>query len=107
MAGKNQHVVPHNGKWAVRVEGSKRVSSVYDTKQEAIDAARSIARIQAGKIVVHGRSGQIFQKSDAQSRVREDKIREVVRAGGLDGTRLLTKKPTKKSNANSRYMPKH
>ncbi|MBL2340697.1 DUF2188 domain-containing protein, partial [Klebsiella pneumoniae] len=25
--GKNQHVVPHNGEWAVRGEGNERVTS--------------------------------------------------------------------------------
>src|SRR5918912_804459 len=97
MAGKNQHVVPHNGKWAVRVEGGKRLTSVYDTKQEAIDAARTIARDQSGKLVVHGRSGQVFQRSDARGLVSEDRIRKVVRAGGPDGKRLLAKNLTKKS----------
>ncbi|MGE6767875.1 DUF2188 domain-containing protein [Serratia sp. NPDC071084] len=26
MMGKNQHVVPHNGEWAVRGEGNDRVT---------------------------------------------------------------------------------
>ena len=32
MTGKNQHVVPHEGKWAVKGEGSKRATSVHDTQ---------------------------------------------------------------------------
>ncbi|HII2327449.1 TPA: DUF2188 domain-containing protein, partial [Escherichia coli] len=27
--GKNQHVVPHNGEWAVRGEGNERVTSTH------------------------------------------------------------------------------
>ncbi|MCP6462349.1 DUF2188 domain-containing protein, partial [Klebsiella pneumoniae] len=33
--GKNQHVVPHNGEWAVRGEGNERVTSTHRTQQEA------------------------------------------------------------------------
>ncbi len=35
--GKNQHVVPHNGEWAVRGEGNERVTSTHRTQQEAIE----------------------------------------------------------------------
>lgn len=40
MAGKNQHVVPHQDGWAVKGAGNKRATSVHDTQQQAIDAAR-------------------------------------------------------------------
>ncbi|WP_143808518.1 DUF2188 domain-containing protein, partial [Pantoea rodasii] len=42
--GKNQHVVPHNGEWAVKGEGNVKATSVHDTQKQAIDAARAIAR---------------------------------------------------------------
>ena len=57
--GKNQHVVPHDGDWAVRGEGNERVTSVYDTQKEAIDAAREIARNQQSELLIHGRDGRI------------------------------------------------
>lgn len=50
--GKNQHVVPHNGEWAVRGEGNERVTSTHRTQQEAIDAARSIAQNQGSELVI-------------------------------------------------------
>jgi hypothetical protein len=59
MARRNQHVVPHNGGWAVRGEGNNRVTSTHGTQREAIDAAREIARNQRGELIVHGRDGQI------------------------------------------------
>ena len=60
MAKKgNQHVVPHNGEWAVRREGSERVTSVHRTQREAIDVGRSIARNQNGEVLIHGRDGRI------------------------------------------------
>lgn len=46
MAGKNQHVVPHQDGWAVKGAGNQRATSVHDTQQQAIDAARNIARNQ-------------------------------------------------------------
>ncbi|HAH3233747.1 TPA: DUF2188 domain-containing protein [Escherichia coli] len=60
--GKNQHVVPHNGEWAVRGEGNERVTSTHRTQQEAIDAARSIAQNQGSELVIHRPNGQIRDK---------------------------------------------
>ena len=33
--GKNQHVVPHSGQWAVRGAGNSRVTRVCSTQREA------------------------------------------------------------------------
>lgn len=57
--GKNQHVVPHDGGWAVRGAGNTRATSIHDTQAAAIDAARDIARNQASELLIHGRNGQI------------------------------------------------
>lgn len=57
--GKNQHVVPHDGGWAVRGAGNTRATSIHDTQAAAIDAARGIARNQASELLIHGRNGQI------------------------------------------------
>lgn len=59
MTKRNQHVVPHDGSWAVRSAGSQRASSVHRTQLEAIDAARSIARNQGTELLIHGRDGRI------------------------------------------------
>lgn len=79
MASRNQHVVPHGDKWAVRSEGSARFTSVFDTKQEAIDSAREIARRSGAEFLVHGRNGQVFRSVDSPGRLSEKTIREVVR----------------------------
>ena len=79
MANKNQHVVPHDGKWAVKGEGSGRIRSVYDTKQEAIDAARQMVLQSGGQVIVHGRTDQVFREAEAPSAISEDQIREAVR----------------------------
>ncbi len=60
--GKNQHVVPYKGKWAVRGAGNVRVTSVHETQGEAIEKARQIAINQESEVVIHGRSGKIRDK---------------------------------------------
>ena len=60
--GKNQHVVPHNGAWAVRGAGNERATSVHETQGAAIDAARAIARNQQSELLIHGRNGQIRER---------------------------------------------
>lgn len=79
MAGRNQHVVPHEEGWAIQEEGRKRVSSVFSTKREAIDTAREIASRSGGDLVVHGRTGQIFYKATVPVLINEDEIRRAVR----------------------------
>ena len=59
MAKRNQHVVPHGDRWAVRGAGSQRASSVHGTQAEAIDVARATARRQGTEMFIHGRNGQI------------------------------------------------
>ena len=59
---KNQHVVPHSGKWAVKGHGSQRASKVVSTQHEAIEVARRIARNQGVDVVIHGRDGKIRDK---------------------------------------------
>jgi len=60
--GKNQHVVPHDGKWAVRGEGNSRVSSDHRTQSAAINTATKTAKAEKSEVVIHGRDGQIRDK---------------------------------------------
>ncbi len=62
MSRKNQHVVPHKDGWAVKGEGNQRATSTHSTQQQAIDAARGIAKNQQSEILVHGRNGQIRER---------------------------------------------
>lgn len=63
MAKRNQHVVPHGDRWAVRGAGSQRASSVHGTQAEAIDAARATAQRQSTEMFIHGRNGQIRERN--------------------------------------------
>ena len=60
--GKNQHVVPHNDKWAVRGAGNEKVTSTHRTQREAIDAAKEIAKHQQSEVVIHRPDGTIRDK---------------------------------------------
>lgn len=62
MSGKNQHVVPHENGWAVRGAGNEGVTSVHNTQQQAIDAAREIARNQQSELVIQRPDGRIRDK---------------------------------------------
>ncbi|MDA2928377.1 DUF2188 domain-containing protein [Acidobacteria bacterium AH-259-O06] len=59
MTKRNQHIVPHEGGWAVKGAGNQRATSVHDTQQEAIDVGRKIAGNQSTELFIHGRDGRI------------------------------------------------
>ena len=54
--------IPHEGGWAVRKEGSKRVTRKTRTQQEAIEVARQIAQNQSSEVVIHRPDGTIRDK---------------------------------------------
>ena len=60
--GKNQHVVPHDGGWAVRGAGNEKVTANHKTQAEAISHARQIAKNQQSEVVIHRPGGQIRDK---------------------------------------------
>ncbi len=63
MAGKNKHVVPHGGEWAVRGEGNERATSIYPTQGDAKQAAREIAINQQSEVVIHRTDRRIRDKN--------------------------------------------
>lgn len=60
--GKDQHVVRHDGGWAVKGSGNAKATAVFRTQSEAIDAGRQIAQNQRSELLVHGRDGRIRSK---------------------------------------------
>lgn len=60
---KNQHVVPNGDGWAVRGAGNNRATSIHQTQQEAIQAAREIAKNQQSELFIHNREGQIRERN--------------------------------------------
>jgi hypothetical protein len=63
MAGRNQHVVPSNGRWAIKGAGSSKATKVFSTQREAIEAGRDIARRQGSELLIHGKDGRIREKN--------------------------------------------
>ena len=59
MSGKNQHVVPHGDKWAVKGAGNERATSLHETQAQAAAAAREIARNQESELFIHRPDGRI------------------------------------------------
>ena len=62
MARYSQHVVPRDNKWAVRKTGSDRVTRKFDTKREAVQVARDLARKQKSVVYIYGSNGQISKR---------------------------------------------
>lgn len=63
MAGKNQHVVPHEDGWAVKGEGNEKATKVFDTKAEAEKYGREVAMNQESELIVHGKDGAIQSRN--------------------------------------------
>lgn len=61
--GKDQHVVPHSGQWAIRGEGNSRVTKVVPTQREAIEIAKGIAQKNHSESVIHRPDGRIREKN--------------------------------------------
>lgn len=58
---------PHNGRWAVEKPSAQGASSVHDTQEEAIAAARQTLQSSGGELGAMGRDGPVRQQ-DASPR---------------------------------------
>lgn len=63
----DQHVVPNGDDWAVKGAGNSKATKITSTKQEAINAARTIAKNQGSELIIHGKDGKI-QSKDSHGR---------------------------------------
>jgi len=70
VGAKSQHVVPRGDKWAVRKAGAERVTRHFDTRKEAIEAARRIARNQGSDVFIFGRDGRIRGRDSVRNAPR-------------------------------------
>jgi Uncharacterized protein conserved in bacteria (DUF2188) len=57
--GKNQHVVSHGERWAVKAEGAPEPVALFKTQSEAWEKAKSIARRERSGALLHGKNGEI------------------------------------------------
>jgi len=62
MKKRNQHIIPLGTGWAVKSEGSRRMTLITDKKITAIKVGRQIAKNQKSELVIHGKDGRILEK---------------------------------------------
>lgn len=62
MGKRNQHVVPLGNGWAVKGAGNDRITVITETKKEAVEVARKIAKNNHSELVIHGKDGKIQDK---------------------------------------------
>ena len=60
--GKNVHVVPSDGRGAVKKEGKETLVSSHRTQELARQAAVSIAKERKSEVVIHDLGGKIRDK---------------------------------------------
>ena len=53
------HIISHERGWAVQKEGAKRATGVWDTKKDAIDQGKKIAKESESELVIHTKDGKI------------------------------------------------
>lgn len=59
MSKKDYHIIPHQGRWAVKQEGASRASSLHDTQSAAAAAGRELAKSHHTEVVIHRPDGRI------------------------------------------------
>jgi hypothetical protein len=57
------HVMPSEKGWRVQVEGTGGARSTHKTQTEATKTARRIARQNKAELLIHGRNGQVRDRS--------------------------------------------
>ncbi len=63
MPANKRTVTPHEQGWSVEKPGAARASSVHDTQQQAIAAARAnLENTGGGELAVKGRDGAVRQQ---------------------------------------------
>lgn len=64
MSKRSQHVVKNSeGGWSVKKSGSGKASKNFETKKNAINWGRKVAKNQKSELYIHGRDGRIRDKN--------------------------------------------
>lgn len=58
VKGDARHIVPENGHWVVKEEGTSDVKTIFPTQSDAISAALAMAKNNS-EIIVHSRNGRV------------------------------------------------
>ena len=62
MAGKNQYVGPNGEHWQVKGENNSKPTKLFDTKADAVNYGRDIAKNQKSELTIQNKNGQISSK---------------------------------------------
>ena len=90
------HVLPKNSRWAVKINGSKRASSVHQKQTQALNAASHLAKSHPkSQVVIHMSDGTI--KGDRTFEYRHYKEKKKVR------TAVSKTRKTKAKNLQKTY----
>ncbi|MCQ2077165.1 MAG: DUF2188 domain-containing protein [Bacteroidaceae bacterium] len=54
ILGKNEHIVPVEGKCGIKGEGISKCTSIFKNQSDAIDEARTISQNQHSELIIHG-----------------------------------------------------
>ncbi len=63
MNKSNYWTTPHKDGWAVKKEGAKRASAVFETQADAWSDTRRRARGSEGEAFLQGKNGQIRSRN--------------------------------------------
>ena len=59
MQRREYHVVPQDGKWAVKRDNAQRSSAVFERKVDAENRGRELARGLGAELIIHKLNGRI------------------------------------------------
>jgi Uncharacterized protein conserved in bacteria (DUF2188) len=81
---RNQFVIRHEKGWAVKKEGSNRITAQFQTQAEAIEYARDLAITQRCELVIHDRKGNVRKQQSYKDRrhqiARQEAFMEWIRS---------------------------
>ena len=63
MAKGDIHTQPHGPRWANKVEGNSRVSSIHDTEKQAEREGREMAIRRKVEHLIHKQNGSIKERN--------------------------------------------
>ncbi|HLN54582.1 MAG TPA: DUF2188 domain-containing protein [Bacteroidales bacterium] len=61
--GQDRYVIPYEGsKWAIKVEGQKKIETVFPRKKDAVSKAREEAKEVNGALTIQKKTGQVEKR---------------------------------------------
>ncbi|WP_213422552.1 DUF2188 domain-containing protein [Bhargavaea massiliensis] len=68
---QSQHVIPVDGKWAIRGEGEPEPFCFVQTQEEAVKIAEDIAMREESEMLIHDEDGRILERNIYEKVTRE------------------------------------